>query len=271
VQEFLLIYGFRNLFCFLVPLVSQQAEAIRLHTALNVTSFCGEAIEMDVNKWSKKAWLEKFEKNHVLVMTAKIYLDLLDNAKLKLSQANLLVFDECHRAKKKHDFKRIMDWFARVPSQDHPRILGLTASVLDGKVKPNMISEKIKDLEHTLRSVCKTASDPMVVEKYGAKPTESLREYSSSKHLNDVAKLEHEFRSLLKPLHAFLKDINFKVEIRDSRGSEEIFAKALAIAKSGVSECLAALKDIGIWGAYEVARMLADELGKYDKYMTVNN
>ena len=212
---------------------------------------------MDVNNWSEETWLKEFEDNYVLVMTAKIFLDLLDNAKFKLSRANLLVFDECHRAKKKHEYKRIMDWFPKTDPDTHPKILGLTASVLDGKVRPGMISTKIKDLESTLRSVCKTASDLNEVEKCGAKPTETWREYSSSNDLNDVANLEHEFRSLLDTLDAFLKDVKL-----EKSGSEEILVKALVIAKIGVRECLGALKDIGIWASYKVSRMLVDELGK---------
>ena len=262
--------GLRNPFCFLVPLVDQQADAIRSsNTAgLNVKYFCGEMIGiLDVNNWSEETWLKKFENNHVLVMTAKIYLDLLENAKIKLSQANLLVFDECHRAKKKHEYKRIMDLFPKTDPNMHPKVLGLTASVLDGKVKPDMISTKIKELESTLRSVCKTASDLNEVEKCGAKPTETWREYSSSNHSKDVANLEHKFHSLLDPLDAFLKDV--KVEKMDTSDSEEILAKALVIAKTAVRECLGALKDIGVWAAYEVSRMLVDELGKsYEKCVT---
>ena len=89
----------------IVPLVFQQADAIESCTDLGVKSYCGEMINMDVNSRSQNDWLEDFENNQVLVMTAKIYLDLLESAKLNLSQANLLVFDECHRAKKRHEYK----------------------------------------------------------------------------------------------------------------------------------------------------------------------
>ena len=229
-------------------------------------------IKMDVNSRTRNEWLEDFNNNHVLVMTAQIYLDLLDTAKLKLSQANLLVFDECHCAKKKHEYKRIMDWFAKIPDQDHPRVLGLTASILDGKVKCDMIPVKIKELECTLRSVCKTASDLNEVEKYGARPKEFLEQYSSSNDLIDDVnrEVQDQFHSILNDLFVFLKDI--KVEIQDTSSSEEFLMKALAIAKSGVSECLGALKDIGIWAAYEISRMLIDDiLGKTNETISILN
>mgnify|MGYP002803811972 CR=1 FL=1 len=245
-----------------VPLVFQQADAIESCTSLSVARYCGEMIQMDVNSRSQNDWLEDFKNNHVLVMTAQIYLDLLDSANLKLSQANLLVFDECHRAKKRHEYKRIMDCFANIPEQDHPRILGLTASVLDGKVTRQMIPGKITELESTLRSVCMTASDPNEVEKHGARPEGIPKEYSlSSDSIDDRSrKVQDQFHSILNSLLAFLKDI--KLEIMNACGSEEFCLKALAITKSGVGECLGALNDIGIWAALEVSRMLLDELEK---------
>ena len=242
-------------------MVFQQADAIESFKPLKVKRYCGEMIHMDVNSRSQNDWLEDFENNQVLVMTAKIYLDLLESAKLNLSQANLLVFDECHRAKKRHEYKRIMDCFANIPEQDHPRILGLTASVLDGKVTRQMIPKKIKELESTLRSVCMTASDPNAVAKYGARPEGIPKEYSLSNDSFDDQhkKVQDQFHSILNSLLVFLKDI--KVEVMDASGSEEFLLKALAITKSGVGECLGALNDIGIWAAHEVSIMLLDELG----------
>ena len=258
-----------------VPLVFQQADAIESSCSkkLKVKSYCGEMIQMDVNSRSQNDWLKDFENNHILVMTAKIYLDLLDSAKLNLSQANLLVFDECHRAKKRHEYKRIMDCFANIPEQDsHPRILGLTASVLDGKVSDHMIPKKIRELESTLRSVCITASDPNIVEKYGARPEGIPKEYSLSNDWIDDQnrKVQDQFHSIFNSLLAFLKDI--KVEVIYARGSDEFLVKALAITKSGVGECLGALNDIGIWAAHEVSTMLLDELEKRNaRAVTIEN
>ena len=238
----------------------QQAAAIDLHTSLKVKAFCGE---MGVDFWTRSDWLEQFEEHHVLVMTHQIYLDLIQHAKygFSLSQANLLVFDECHHANKNHPFKKIMDCFGDVRNnRDLPRILGLTASVVGKKVKPHQIGDEIKNLERTMRSVCKTASDPNVVEKYGAKPKEIMRPYSSSGHLDAVAAyLEYEFRSVLDPLKKFLEDVKVS---RDISGSEEVIKRELDVAKGAVRECLSALEDIGIWAAHEVSVMLVSDLSK---------
>ena len=245
---------------FLVPLVTQQACAIRENTALNVAEFRGE---MDVDSWERDDWLTHFENNHVLVMTCEIYLKLIHFAKygFSLSQANLLVFDECHHAKKKHPFKKIMDCFGDIHNQqDLPRVLGLTASVVGEKVKRLQVYDKIKKLECTMRSICITASDPDVVEKYGANPEEIMEPYPSSNELVNVAmQLEHEFCSVLDPLQKFLCEIKV---LKDERGSEDVIKKELDFAKGAVRECLSALEDIGLWAAHQVSVMIVDDLSE---------
>ena len=98
-----------------------------------------------------------------------------------------------------------------------------------------------------------------MVEIYGAKPQEFMRIYSSSNHLDDIAKdLEHEFASVLKPFQAFLQDMKV---VKNIFGSEEVVMKEVHVAKSAVRECLSASEDIGIWAAYEVSKMLISDLG----------
>ena len=211
--------------------------------------------------WTKDDWLKEFEDHHVLVMTHQIFLDLIQHAKLSLSRVNLLVLDECHHADNKHPFKMIMDCFKVVLEEDHPRVLGLTASVVGRKVKPHQIGSEIKKLECTMRSVCRTASDPHIVETYGAKPEECMIQYSSSYHLGDVAMfLENEFNSVLDPLGKFLRDVKI---VNEKNGSSKVIKKELKIAKGAFSECLSALNDLGVWAAYEVSLMIVEDLGLY--------
>ena len=212
--------------------------------------------------WTKDQWLKEFEEEHVLVMTHQIYLDLIQHAKhgFRLSQANLLVFDECHHANKNHPFKKIMDCFGDVRNRrDLPKVLGLTASVVGKKVKSHQIGDEIRKLERTMGSVCKTASDSNIVEKYGAKPREVMKTFSSSSHLDPIAEyLENEFKSVLNPLQSFLTDVKV---LNYRSGSEDIIRRELDVAKRAVLECLSALDGIGIWAAYEVSLMLVTDLG----------
>lgn len=57
-----------------------------------------------------------------------------------------------------------------------PRILGLTASILNGKCDPSELEEKIQNLEGILKSNAETATDLVVLDRY----TNPLGAYSSA-------------------------------------------------------------------------------------------
>lgn len=47
-----------------------------------------------------------------------------------------------------------------------PRILGLTASILNGKCDPSDLEQKIQNLERILKSNAETATDLVVLDRY---------------------------------------------------------------------------------------------------------
>lgn len=47
-----------------------------------------------------------------------------------------------------------------------PRILGLTASILNGKCDPSELEDKIQNLERTLKSNAETATDLVVLDRF---------------------------------------------------------------------------------------------------------
>ncbi len=47
-----------------------------------------------------------------------------------------------------------------------PRILGLTASILNGKCDPSELEQKIQNLERILKSSAETATDLVVLDRY---------------------------------------------------------------------------------------------------------
>jgi endoribonuclease Dicer len=115
---------------FLVPtvvLAIQQAAYLRKHTHLKVKEFYGG---MGVDMWEKNRyillyplnmssaqclnilnsfrWETEFETNHVLVMTAQIFVDIINHAFFSPYLLNLLVFDECHAAVKDAPMKQVL-------------------------------------------------------------------------------------------------------------------------------------------------------------------
>ena len=245
----MLQWGLLTIFYFLsVPLAIQQARVIKKHTDLKVQHYVGE---MGVDFWDKNKWENEFNKNNVLVMTAQIFLNLLLHGFIKLSQVNLLIFDECHHAKKSHPYKQIMDRFVGCQETDHPKIMGLTASVVNKKVKPWQIESEIQELECTLRSTCETSQDEDVG-KFASKPNEQIIQFSNANFDDSTIILLQKLQDVLRPEINYLGDY-------EVRGNGLSLA-AHSFALSALTECQEILSEMGPWAANKVAGYLIKDL-----------
>lgn len=157
-----------------VPLVVQQQKAIKDQTDLHVGGYVGD---MGVDNWSADHWNTEFVKSQVLVMTPDVFRLIIQHGFLALSRVNLLVLDECHRAVKQHTYREVMRCMDVVPAADRPRILGLTASVLNSKAKEREVERRIRDLEAALSARVLTVSNQQSMSRYGTKPKEVLVEH----------------------------------------------------------------------------------------------
>ena len=234
-------------FFFPVPLASQQAKAIAKHTDLKVKCYVGE---MGVDDWDEAIWENEFNTFNVLVMTAQIFLNLLSHSYITLSKVNLLIFDECHHAKKNDPYRKIMQCFSDCPRRPLPKVMGLTASIVNGKVKPYKLESEIQKLERTLRSTCETSQDEDV-EKYAAKPKELVLIYPSQSTDENTNILIGKMSEVLKP------GIRFLCDCRVSRIDEN----AHWYAKFALRECKETLDELGPWAAFKVAEYLIKDLG----------
>ncbi|XP_068616111.1 endoribonuclease Dicer-like, partial [Brachionichthys hirsutus] len=139
--------------------VAQQAAIVRTHSDLRV----GEYTELEEALGrTEQQWRREIMDNQVLVMTCHVFLHILKNESLQLSKINLLVFDDCHLAVTDHPYCEIMKLFEGCSCT--PRILGLTASILNGKCDPSELEQKIQNLERILKSNAETATDLVVLD-----------------------------------------------------------------------------------------------------------
>ena len=82
-----------------IPLVFQQARVFEEQTQLRVGRYCGE-----INVFN---WTHEFASYQVLVFTAGLFLNLLEEKKVIMSDLALMVFDEAHHAVKNHPFNQV--------------------------------------------------------------------------------------------------------------------------------------------------------------------
>ncbi|CAK6975072.1 endoribonuclease Dicer [Scomber scombrus] len=230
--------------------VVQQAAAVRTHSDLQV----GEYVDLEVTSaWTDQQWSEEIIENQVLVMTCHIFLHILRNKILPLSKINLVVFDDCHLAITDHPYCEIMKLFEGCSCS--PRILGLTASILNGKCDPSELEHKIQNLERILKSNAETATDLVVLDRYASQPREVVLDcgpYVDKSGLSSRLQVE-----LDEALH-FLNDCNISV-VREDR--DPTF-----ISKQVLSDCRAVLQVLGPWCADKAAGIMVRELQKYIKH-----
>nr|AGW15597.1 dicer 1 [Nematostella vectensis] len=235
-----------------VPLAKQQKEVIAKNTDLKVKEFIGD---MGVDFWSDEQWKKELDDNQVLVMTAQIFLDLLGHARLRLSDVNLIVFDECHHARKGHPYKQIMGYFEE---SDYPRILGLTASIINTK-ETHKMEQLICELEATMRAACQT-SDDITVSQFATRPEEIIYPYS-----NDKTEVEQDLNQLLvetvlNPWQEFVDDLR-------ASGQKEV----LKGVKSLISDCRQILDEMGASAANRVAEYFLKDLERVQGLVVAND
>ncbi|KAJ3038713.1 Dicer-like protein 1 [Rhizophlyctis rosea] len=108
-----------------------------------------------MEKWDEERWKSEIEEADVMVMTADIALHMLERAFITMKQIYLIIFDEAHHTKKAHAYNQIMSiHYARSPSENRPKIFGMTASPV---VKRSDASVAINQLENSLCSKAYTA------------------------------------------------------------------------------------------------------------------
>ncbi|MBE3043365.1 hypothetical protein IMZ48_12505 [Candidatus Bathyarchaeota archaeon] len=150
--------------------MDQQWSALVANLPYPAAKFSGSEVE---HRWNKEFWGETLGKNEVIVCTAAILQKCLAQGFITMSRISLLIFDEAHHAKKNHPYARIIkDYFLRQSDLNgRPRILGMTASPVDGKANVQAAAE---ELEYLLCSDIATVSSGRLTEEFGQKVHEEI-------------------------------------------------------------------------------------------------
>lgn len=242
IEVFLAMYLF-----FLVPLVIQQAKVIMDCTDLIVGQYFG----CEPNKWTADNWNKEVEKSQVFVMTPDIFKMILHHGFLPLSLFNLIIFDECHRATKNHPYCEIMKCFDVCSLENQPRILGLSASLINNKCQPVRIEYQIRLLESILRSSVETANDLTALSKYGSKPKELIAIYNS--YSEDEPVLSN-VMCLINNALVFLDSVNIKFD------PEDLLSHPCRQPRRYLIELSYVIRDLGLWCSIKAISLFIEEI-----------
>ncbi|TFK25811.1 type III restriction enzyme [Coprinopsis marcescibilis] len=114
---------------FLVPkvsLVEQQANYIHKETGLRTCRLHG-ALSLDFG--NRRAWNKRFQEHDVFVITPQLFMEMITHSVWSIDKCSLIIFDECHHARKNHPYNNIMrEYFEVQPTKARPKIFGMTAS-----------------------------------------------------------------------------------------------------------------------------------------------
>ncbi|KAL5836669.1 hypothetical protein ACOSQ3_013838 [Xanthoceras sorbifolium] len=237
---------------FLVPnvvLVKQQAEAIKMHTDLNVGMYWGD---MGVDFWDAATWKQEISKHEVLVMTPQILLDGLRHSFFKLNMIKLLIFDECHHARGNFPYSSILTEFyhrqLNSGISDLPRIFGMTASLIKSKGAKSECGyrRQINELEKLMNSKVYTCASQSVLAQFIPFSTPKFKFYM---HIEiPYVHLEEQLKTLNEKHQRKLRNLDLNVSKTES------ISKKVSQIHSTFLYCL---EELGVWLAFKAAESLS--------------
>ncbi|XP_022864745.1 endoribonuclease Dicer homolog 2-like [Olea europaea var. sylvestris] len=253
---------------FLVPtvvLVTQQGEYIEMHTDLKVGKYYGE---LGVDFWDAATWKREKDEHEVLVMTPAILYRALSHRFLGLDRIKVLIFDECHNARRNHDYARIMkDFYNRQREENAlhlPRIFGMTASPIKAKGSCSAADywEQIRQLENLMNSKVFTCESESVLAQYIPFSTPKVKMYE---HVDAPCVIVECIASRLERL---IKKHKLSLE------RSSISISAAESAKERLSNLCSTFKfcltELGVWLAIKAAEMLSCEVTNIFSWVTLD-
>ena len=155
-------------------LIEQQKNTISVNLNIEVGTIQGKKnkkAKSDLNTF-RKMW----ESFNVFVAIPTIIYKLLSKGFLKISEINMIIFDECHHANADHPYNKIMNefyfFYKKHPNKKDfkniklPIIIGLTASPLKSGIKGSIGESAQKAMEQLSENLdCCIVIDPDMIKE----------------------------------------------------------------------------------------------------------
>ncbi|XP_044259487.1 endoribonuclease Dicer [Tribolium madens] len=189
-----------------VALVDQHGKYVRDHTSFEVGTFTGE---MNLDFWTEDEWEAHFNKYQVIVMTSQIMVNLINNHFIDMERVNLMIFDECHSGVDDQPMRQVMKTFHSWGKK--PRILGLTATLLNGNCKLSRVMDEVRSLEVTYHSKVATVDGLDAVVGFSTNPQELFKYCKPATPSADDNKVLSKLRNMV--------DVLGQIIIKDEQNS----------------------------------------------------
>lgn len=216
-----------------VTLVYQQFSVLESNLDHKIARLCGAD---KTDRWDGARWQKEFYENKVVVCTAEILNQALAHSYIRMSQINLLIFDEAHHTKKNHSYARIVkDFYLMEDPATRPRIFGMTASPIDAKMD---VIQAAWELESLLDSKIATTSDMSLTEAI-KKPAEHVMGYESLPRTDYETDLLRDVKSRYEHIPVFSNVFERAAEIACHLGrwcADSYILRAFSHEKAGKYE-----------------------------------
>uniref|UniRef100_A0A1A9WSS4 ribonuclease III n=1 Tax=Glossina brevipalpis TaxID=37001 RepID=A0A1A9WSS4_9MUSC len=230
--------------CNTVELARQQCIAVRKYTNFKVGLYVGQR---EVDNWSNIKWSEEIAEHQVLVGTAQIFVNIVNQNLIKITDISVVIIDECHHAIKNHPMHTFLSLFQYVDQTQLPRVIGLTGVLLKGN-KFKSIQNELNNLEATFRGRIFTINNNNVM-FYSTKPQEKLVIYTRQKR--DPLKIEENIISIVEECKAAIDRYDIgKISPKFTKGLERMQEpNKKKFLKNFLDDFLYQMKDFGLYAA----------------------
>ncbi|CAK9806078.1 Endoribonuclease Dicer [Anthophora quadrimaculata] len=246
-----------------VPLVKQQSEYIKRMTGLSCSALSGE---LKCDLWKETEWNNQLQEHQVFVMTSQILINALCQGYILLNRINLIIFDECHTAVNDHPMRQIMQYFSNYRTEEQPKILGLTATLLNSNVPLTKIESHIQALETTFHA--RVATVDIILKDYHSSPKEVIVEFNNY----TVPDVGIYIRDILTEMNKILKHLLLKDTLNHTESSAPFRPKSMNQKLNNiVNNILEHLSDLGIYGTSKCTLLHLIQLEYIKKYVQHEN
>ncbi|EZA61552.1 Endoribonuclease Dicer [Ooceraea biroi] len=157
-----------------------------------------------------------------------------------LDRVNLIIFDECHRGVAHHPMRQIMQRFEDCPKEKQPRILAMSATLLNANIKPDKIESTIRSLEITFHAKIATVDSPDCIQGYCTNPSETIVTYREYQ-LPEVVK---KITQMVENITDIFNNINLDVD------SLYLESSAQMRPKKKLTKLLSIIRDIQVTASH---------------------